>query len=40
MPMVYMKKDLYDDLVRLGKNPAKFVNELIAKTLKEMKKNV
>ena len=32
--MVYIKKDLYDELVRLGKNPAKFVNELVEKKLR------
>lgn len=37
--MVYIKKDLYDELVRLGKNPAKFVNELVEKKLREMKEN-
>jgi len=40
MPMVYLKKELYDELVKLGKDPAKFVNELVEKKLEAKKDDV
>ena len=38
MPALNLKKAFYDELIRLGKDPTKFVNELVSKKLNEMKK--
>ena len=38
MPMVYVKKNFYDELAKVGLDPAKVVNELLEKYLKETKK--
>lgn len=35
MPMVYVKKEYYDKLAKLGLDPAKVVNDLLEKHLKE-----
>jgi len=37
MPMIYIKKTFYDELAKRGLDPAKFVNELLEKHLKEFK---
>ena len=39
MPMIYMKKNLYDELVKRGLDPAKFVNQFVEKHLKEFKRD-
>ena len=36
--MVYIKKIFYDELAKKGLDPAKFVNDLLEKHLKEAKK--
>jgi len=36
---IYLKKKLYDELVRRGIEPSKNVNETITEKLEEMKKN-
>ena len=37
MPAVNLKKVLYDELIRMGKNPTKFVNELVQKKIEKIK---
>jgi len=39
MPMIYVKKKHYDALLRIGENPAEFVNELLENHLKEVNQN-
>ncbi len=29
MPMVYVKNELYDNIIRNNKNPAKYVNDIL-----------
>jgi len=36
MPALNLKKALYDELIRRGEEPTKFVNELVEKRLKEV----
>ena len=36
MANIYLKKKLYDELVRKGFDPTKFVNELVSKKLADM----
>ena len=33
MPMIYLKNDLYDRLIKSGKKPAEFVNNAVEKAL-------
>lgn len=35
MANIYLRKELYDRLVRRGFNPTEYVNELVEKALKE-----
>ena len=37
MPMVYIKKGLYDELAFHGLDPAKVVNELLEKYVEEIR---
>ena len=39
MANIYLRKELYDKLVRKGLDPTKWVNELVREKLKEMSKN-
>ena len=39
MPALNLKKVLYDELIRRGIDPTKFMNELVEKKLREMKEN-
>lgn len=39
MPMVYIKKNLYDKIANVGLDPAKIVNKLLEKYLEEMSKS-
>lgn len=39
MPALNLRKVLYDELIRLGINPTKFVNDLVEEKLKELSKN-
>ena len=39
MPMLYVKKEHYDRLLRLGKEPAQFIDELLERHLKEVDKH-
>jgi hypothetical protein len=36
LPIVYLKKQSYDTLLKLDKDPGKFVNEVVERALKEM----
>lgn len=38
MANIYLKKQLYDEIVRLGFEPKDFVHDSVEKTLKELKK--
>lgn len=38
MANIYLKKNLYDELIRLEINPSDLVNELVKNHLKEVKK--
>lgn len=45
MANIYLRKELYEELVRRGEDPPQWVNELVAKTLdimqlKEEEKNL
>ena len=37
MPLVYVRKDLYDELVKLGFEPREVVNKLLEEFLEEKK---
>ena len=37
MANIYLKKRLYDELVRRGIDPTKYVNEVVSEKLDEMK---
>lgn len=39
MPALNLKKELYDELIRRGIDPTKFMNELVEKKLREIKEN-
>ena len=40
MPMVYMWKENYDKLIRDGKDPKQFMNELLEKALLPKEKDI
>jgi len=37
MPMVYIKKNFYDEIAKRGLDPAKVINELLETYLKDVK---
>ena len=37
MPTIYLEKDLYDSIVRMGKEPSAFVNETVRKAVEAVK---
>jgi len=37
MPQIYLRKELYDKIVKLGKDPSKFVNDHVEIALEELK---
>lgn len=37
MPNIYLKNELYDDIVRLGANPTEFVEEAVNNALQQRK---
>ena len=39
MPTVYLRKDLYDAIVKNGNNPSEFTNKQIEEALKPQKKH-
>ena len=38
MPTVYLRKDLYDRIVRMGNDPSSYVNKVVEKSLREGEK--
>lgn len=38
MPALNLKKELYDELIRRGIDPTKFVNEIVEKHIKDEEK--
>lgn len=38
MPAVYLRKDLYDEIIRQNQDVAAFVNKAVAEAVKELKK--
>jgi hypothetical protein len=37
MPMIYIRKELYDTLIKGGRDPSTFINELVEKSLSPKK---
>jgi hypothetical protein len=37
MPTIYLRKDLYDAIIKRGEEPTNFVNRVVEKALKEEK---
>lgn len=40
MPTIYLRKDLYDSIIRQHKDPSTFVNKAVEAALKESKGKV
>jgi len=38
MPAIYLRKDLYDEIIRQNQDVTEFVNKAIAEAVKELKK--
>ena len=38
MPAVYLRKDLYDDIIRQNKDVASFINKAVAEAIEKLKK--
>jgi len=38
MPTIYIKKELYDEIIKKGEEPNKFINQAVEKELKKEEK--
>jgi len=38
MPLIYLSKELYDQLVRMHKEPSEFVNKAVSEKLRKRKR--